>query len=55
MSEHANLAQANPASMLISTSGGVATGADAAASVGGYVLPDAASVNMDAFNSHHGA
>lgn len=49
------MAQANPASMLISTTGGTAAGANAAASVGGYVVPDAASVNMDAFNSHHGA
>jgi len=30
--------------------------ADAASSVGGYVLPsDATSVNMDAFNAAHGA
>jgi hypothetical protein len=30
-------------------------GGDAASSAGGYVLPDATSVNMDAFNAAHGA
>ncbi len=30
-------------------------GADGVSSAGGYVLPDAASVNMDAFNAAHGA
>jgi len=50
LSEHAQLAAAGPASLLVKTAGfGTVT------NDGGYVLPDAESINMDAFNAHHGA
>ena len=51
VSEHASLAQNNPANSLVE-----AQGASGSVSVGGYMLPDGTSkINEDAFNAHHGA
>lgn len=56
VSEHAaSLAEARPANLLIQAQGADGSSVSAAAAVGGYVLPDAASINMDAFNATHGA
>ena len=55
VSEHAS-AEARPANLLVQGSqAGDGSAASAASAVGGYVLPDAQSINMDAFNATHGA